>query len=71
MANEIIKSKAVDELNELNDRITFLKKLVIAGNAIHEEELGYLQQKLEFYYEAYSRLGYNIYMDNSGKYIVK
>ena len=71
MTNEIIKSKAVDELNELNDRITFLKKLVIAGNTIHEEELGYLQQKLEFYYEAYSRLGYNIYMNNIGKYIVK
>lgn len=71
MTNEIIKAKAGEELNEMHERITFLKKLVIAGNTIHEEELGYLQQKLEFYYEAYSRLGYNIYMDNSGKYIVK
>ena len=60
---------AIDDLNRLNKRITFLKKLVIAGNTIHEEELGKLQEELKIKYDAYIGLGFNIFMNDSGIYV--
>ena len=68
--NEIKKTIAA-ELNELFERERFVRKLVKAGNREYENELANLQQTLKITYSAYSRLGFNIILDNdTEKYII-